>query len=378
MSLIPMNPRIPGEVPNVVPFTIRENPSLIHMIEEMRKWIVTTLIPFVNDNMNGFGEEFAAEVDRLITEWETKSAALEERVDTAVAGIGTSVADAEAARDAAEAASNLAEFYATQAQEIPGAVITAIIADVESESRILLDSLYATKATQTTVETGRLAASALDARFNDKASMSDVDSAIAGVTDPMSLIITATQNTANDALASAGTANAGLLTKADKSVQDVVETGRLSASQLATDFGDKGVLDDVVTEVAGIRREGYPVMDGSGQKRYRMACGVLERKSSTSWGLLIDAGHDSAGISSVTLVGNRIRVNYSYSAKKVISAAVTGDQVFAKYNFRVGVSVGLTYTDIYVYNGVAGADEMDPRTISAVGANIWVVLVTEV
>lgn len=138
--LVPVRGRLMGAIPAVVPFSIRETPSVIYTIEEMRKWINDTLVPFVNEN-----------IEALSLDWVEQSEALLKLVTDIAAGIGDDVAEAEAAKVAAEAAAALAEQFASTIVAIQDSAVSGLVGDDESATREILNTLFASHAELTTI-----------------------------------------------------------------------------------------------------------------------------------------------------------------------------------------------------------------------------------
>src|SRR5690606_6054014 len=162
-----MPPRLGvGTIPNVQPFTMRENFAQMGLVEGMRHWIVTDLIPFVNLNIDKLSTEWVEQVNSLITQFETITIGLVSDVNEAVEQIGTSVTDAQAAQVAAEAARDLAEQFASQAQDVQDGSVTVIVNDEDSQLRNALTGLFAPLAGYTTlydvVNSGRLSDATLN------------------------------------------------------------------------------------------------------------------------------------------------------------------------------------------------------------------------
>lgn len=143
MNHIPSPTELSGSIPQVVPFTIRENPSIMYQVESMRVWIRDVLTPFINSQISELIEGWDDEKNSLIEGWTQLSAELIQRVDTAVSEIGDAVDEAEQFKLAAEAARDLAEIYASQAEAIQDIAIENIVSDSGSNTRNILDSLYA-------------------------------------------------------------------------------------------------------------------------------------------------------------------------------------------------------------------------------------------
>jgi len=187
-----------GAFPKTVLFAYQEGEQMHEFVERLRKYVVE-LSPYIDGSTAKLIEAFVNEVNRTIT--------------------NTNTAMTEFAADNAAAMAELVTEFNTIVQEIVNAgitvsdpVMTGVATNVETEFRQLLNGLYSSKATQTAVETGRLAKTALDADYATKATQATVET--------------------------------GRLTQANldgaytaKSVQGVVETGRLSAiTQRETDL----------------------------------------------------------------------------------------------------------------------------------------------
>lgn len=228
MTIIPPIP--PYTLPSrpltqIQPFTTRSAVTYALKLEELQFYVTETLVTFITENFAGLGDEFETEVNRLLTE---VAAALEAQ--------NTSVDERIVAMDErlTTAVDELTLYVNTKVQEIIDGsveVADAVTADVflndDSATREVTDMLYAgldvfntlanivgdipanyaTKATQTLTETGRLSESELDASY----ALKSVETAVvSGRLSEASL---------NDSYAA-------------KSVQTLVETGRLSESAL--------------------------------------------------------------------------------------------------------------------------------------------------
>ena len=104
----------------------------------------------------------------------------------------------------------------------------------------------------------------------------------------------------------------------------------------------------------------------------QMVSGTIRWVSSTEWVILDNAAHTPTGLASVTVMADRVRVSYDFTAATVSSLQATSDEAFASADVRVGASVGLNYTDIYFYMPSHGSNPVDPRTLSKSWANVWI------
>lgn len=85
MPITPINPFVPpwAPVPNVTPFTYRDGRTFIQRLESIVKYLDRVIIPFINDNLEKFSEDFTNEINELITQ-----------VNTVIADNQTAVNDA--------------------------------------------------------------------------------------------------------------------------------------------------------------------------------------------------------------------------------------------------------------------------------------------
>jgi hypothetical protein len=211
-------PIMGGTIPNIQAFTIREGSGFLKILNQQTTWINGVLVPFVNENVNGLDDKWVETANKLIADWTALSDALVAQVTGIGDGMEADVAAAEAAKVAAEAARDLAQQYAAAAEDVQDSAVLGLLQDEATASRQYLDSLYASaselEALATILDSGRLSPDALTERFGLY---------VTNVT--YQAFVTAT----NLAIQNNTTALSG---KAAKSVQDTVETGRLSAATL--------------------------------------------------------------------------------------------------------------------------------------------------
>jgi lysophospholipase L1-like esterase/uncharacterized protein YggL (DUF469 family) len=174
-----------GQVANITPFTYRDGLTYVQILEGMRAYINKVLVPFVNTQVEYLSDAFVEEVNRLI---DAVNAAIDMVIDGSI--------------------------------ELQDPVMAQIVADLDSETRTLLDTLYADKSVQETVETGRLSQAELDAAYAAKSVQDTVE----------------TGRLSQAALDAA---------YAHQSIEDIVETGRLSQANLDATYAVKGLLEAI-------------------------------------------------------------------------------------------------------------------------------------
>lgn len=174
-------------VSNITPFTYRDGTTYLEYLTALQRYITEVVVPELDANINVLSQA-----------WYDQSVAL-------VAQVEALIAEQNAHFD------EVLEDLQNNAINANDPVVKALVENPTSQTRIALDAIYATDADlatltgrvdtlDTLVATGRLSSATLDSRFNAKASTT-------ALTD-------------------------GLATKADKSTQDTVETGRLSQTNL--------------------------------------------------------------------------------------------------------------------------------------------------
>jgi hypothetical protein len=132
-------------ISNVQPFTYRDGQTYLEILEGMRVWMNVTLLPAIQSMVSDLGAEWADEYNQLVT-----------LVNTTSGTINDLVTQAQAAEAGAVTAQGLAEAAAAQAGQQQDTSITALFNNLTSAFRMATDLAYASKATQTTVESGRL------------------------------------------------------------------------------------------------------------------------------------------------------------------------------------------------------------------------------
>lgn len=188
-----------GNVTNITPFTYRDGMTYLSRFERLVKYINRVVIPFVNKGSTDITDAFEAEVNRMI---ETVNEALAEQD----ASVDQKIAELTAYVDAAIAS------VIDGSVEIQDPLVAQMIADPNSATRQAGDDVWAPISVSAELD-------ALEAIVND------------GRLSQASM-----QASADTIAAEFAQVEVDLATKADKSVQDTVETGRLSPASVANAF----------------------------------------------------------------------------------------------------------------------------------------------
>ncbi|MEV8354615.1 hypothetical protein ACFVTT_38705 [Streptomyces niveus] len=100
------------------------------------------------------------------------------------------------------------------------------------------------------------------------------------------------------------------------------------------------------------------------------------RNTGSGWEILADTGHNPSGVVGVTQHATYLELQHAATATKVSSFQVTPDETFAARGLRVGASVGLATTRLYLYTalptGGTSVPPADPATVVASSGNFWV------
>lgn len=101
---------------------------------------------------------------------------------------------------------------------------------------------------------------------------------------------------------------------------------------------------------------------------YNIIAGVI-RNSGDGWTLIRNETHESIGIKEVTQDNEKITIKYDAN-KRVNALSCTVDETMASEGYRVGASVGIDQTWIYIYD--KDNKLVDPKNYSNNSGNIWI------
>lgn len=125
-------------VSSVTPFTYRDGDTFLTILEGLRRYINKTIVPFINDNFESLGDQFAVEVNKVIDEVNTQLAGQKEYLDTTVADVLAKV-------DAA------VQTIITNSIEANDPMVAQMFTNPDSQTRAAADPLYAPAALTGTV-----------------------------------------------------------------------------------------------------------------------------------------------------------------------------------------------------------------------------------
>lgn len=148
-------------------------------------------------------------------------------------------------------------------------------------------------------------------------------------------LVSAVQGLQTELDAKFNTADASVSATASTIVKrDTDGTVAIALPTLANHAASKGYVDDGrITATPGAK--------------FRQV-GCVIRNTGTGFEFINDAGHVPSGVTSVQTYTDRIVINYSFTATKVISAHTTPDETLARRGYAMGPSVGLSAMTIYV------------------------------
>lgn len=94
------------------------------------------------------------------------------------------------------------------------------------------------------------------------------------------------------------------------------------------------------------------------------------RNTGKGWNVLSDTQHTPIGITKVETRNNMILLRHELGAKQVVTFIVTPDETMARDGIAIGVSAGLDFSFIYLYDKEGNL--INPQTYFASGSNIWI------
>ena len=145
-------------LPNIAPFTYKDGETYLSTLENLRTYVNTTLVDFVNTNFTSLGDSFSTEVNTLIDQIQGQLTEQNTNVTTQLTEQNISIT---------EQTDALTTYVNSKVQEIIDTTITVtdpiilgVLENIVSETRVLLDSIYASSidfdAVKATVDNGRL------------------------------------------------------------------------------------------------------------------------------------------------------------------------------------------------------------------------------
>ena len=116
-----------GRVPLVQPFTLREAPTFLSILEETNHWITNVLIPHVDSTFGNLVVEWDGNATELSEAWKALSDDLKADVGQAVTDITDQVDGARDAMVEAKAAAALAEKFSNQMVAFQDSTVSALV-----------------------------------------------------------------------------------------------------------------------------------------------------------------------------------------------------------------------------------------------------------
>lgn len=118
--VIPIPPYVPewGPAPQVTPFTYRDGRTYIQRLENLKRYIDRIIVPWVNENVEGLSDELTREINALIDQ---VNQAVQEIINNSIT--------------------------------VQDSVVAGIFNDLESQTRVVTDGIYASVASLNDVKT---------------------------------------------------------------------------------------------------------------------------------------------------------------------------------------------------------------------------------
>lgn len=102
------------------------------------------------------------------------------------------------------------------------------------------------------------------------------------------------------------------------------------------------------------------------------AVACILRNAGSGWHIISDGDHKPEGTSSVGQYSDRIRLNYDFTAKEVHTFIANVDETYLLQDLMVGVSIGMSYADIY-FKRAGQSGYVNPSTLTEAygNVNVW-------
>lgn len=94
------------------------------------------------------------------------------------------------------------------------------------------------------------------------------------------------------------------------------------------------------------------------------------RNVGNGWATLNNSAHVPLNIQKVTTDKDKVTIWHSVSAKKVVTFMVTPDETMVSQGYTVGISGGLDYSYIFIYD--KNHNLVNPNDYKNSGGNIWI------
>lgn len=213
-------PNLPAYVPSfrpltqIQPFTYRDGLTYLEKLDDMSRYINMVVVPFINDNFDELGDEFVAEVNRMIAEveaqltaqteavseqLETQNTAITEQLAEQNESLETSITAIESQMTALQTTVNnqldaMQEYVDEQvgliigeSVELNDTIFNTLIQDTDSDSRTTLDGLYSVSTVGDPVvagfvnDTGSDTRTAVDDAISDYVTSDAADTQLASI-----------------------------------------------------------------------------------------------------------------------------------------------------------------------------------------------------
>jgi len=129
-------------------------------------------------------------------------------------------------------------------------------------------------------------------------------------------------------------------------VASLIETGDTNAEVILA-RGTFDTLRERLNNTDDSFLQRLNLISNEDEKKYKLVAGVI-RNTVDGWRLIEDTVHTNMNIDSVSSDTSKITINFSFTAKKIISFIVAVDEDYAKKSYQTGASVGTNVAYIEV------------------------------
>jgi hypothetical protein len=94
------------------------------------------------------------------------------------------------------------------------------------------------------------------------------------------------------------------------------------------------------------------------------------RNTGNGWQTISNSSHQPINISKIETGKDKIVIHHPVNAKKVVTFIATSDETMAKDGLIVGISGGLNYSYVYIFD--RDGNSVSPKDYCESGSNIWI------
>jgi len=127
-------------------------------------------------------------------------------------------------------------------------------------------------------------------------------------------------------------------------------------------------MKNILLSLAILFTSGFAFL-GNEEDNLKTVAGTI-RNDGDGWEVITDSAHTPINVKDVTVENGAIKIEYDFTADKVVSLIVTPDETLMKEGYKSGSSVGLSHS--YIFIGKEGSTNyVNPNDLVSKRGNFW-------